>query len=94
VFSGGDVARQLPAEAKRFASIDAQWSQAMEQARTSPNVLRVCGDGEAGERLARQLGEMRDALETCQKYLAGYLESKRRAFPRFYFVSVRSLLLL
>lgn len=31
-------------------------------------------------------------LQVCEKALADYMESKRRAFPRFYFVSTADLL--
>lgn len=31
-------------------------------------------------------------VQVCEKALADYMESKRRAFPRFYFVSTADLL--
>jgi dynein heavy chain len=34
----------------------------------------------------------RVGLQVCEKALADYMESKRRAFPRFYFVSTADLL--
>lgn len=39
-------------------------------------------------RLEKQQGE----LEICEKALADYMESKRRSFPRFYFISTADLL--
>jgi dynein heavy chain len=33
-----------------------------------------------------------DLVQVCEKALADYMESKRRAFPRFYFVSTADLL--
>jgi Dynein heavy chain, N-terminal region 2 len=42
--------------------------------------------------LYQKLEEQQSELETCEKALADYKESKRRAFPRFYFVSSNDLL--
>jgi dynein heavy chain len=36
--------------------------------------------------------QIRDGLRECEKALTDYLETKRRAFPRFYFVSPTDLL--
>jgi Dynein heavy chain, N-terminal region 2 len=42
--------------------------------------------------LYKKLEEQQTELEMCEKALADYKESKRRAFPRFYFVSSNDLL--
>jgi dynein heavy chain len=89
VFSGGDVAKQLPQEAKRFAAIDKTWTKAMSLASAAPNVLSVCVKEES---LRTLLPGMLQSLETCQKYLTGYLETKRNVFPRFFFISDSNLL--
>lgn len=42
--------------------------------------------------LIEKLTELQTGLTVCEKALAEYLETKRLAFPRFYFVSAADLL--
>ena len=88
VFTGGDIAKQLPKEAKKFAKVDKDWAKIMTKASECRNVVECC----ANELLQNTLPTMYSELEKCQKSLEGYLEQKQKAFPRFYFVSIAKLL--
>lgn len=58
-----------------------------EMAKT-PNVVK----GTNKEGLVQKLDIIQKELILCEKALAEYLETKRLAFPRFYFVSSADLL--
>ena len=79
VFSGGDIVKQLPAEAKRFQNIDKSYVKIVAAAIETRNAVAVC----AGSELMRSmLPHLLEQLELCQKSLSAYLETKRAEFPR------------
>lgn len=92
VFSNSVAVRELPQEAKRFARIDKGWTKMMKRAFDTRNVLQCCYGGEVPKAVV--LRHIHEELEICFKSLMGYLDNKRRAFPRFYFVSDPILLAL
>lgn len=88
VFKGGDIAKNMPTEAKKFSKIDKDWLKLMERANEQRNVIQCC----TNDVLKSMLGPLQEDLEFCQKKLENYLETKRKLFPRFYFVSNTVLL--
>ncbi|XP_074916070.1 dynein axonemal heavy chain 10 [Chelonoidis abingdonii] len=88
IFIGGDIRSQLPEEAKKFDNIDRIFKRIMGDTVKDPVIKKCC---EAPNRLT-DLQQISDGLEKCQKSLNDYLDSKRNAFPRFFFISDDELL--
>jgi len=60
----------------------------MDETAEEPVIKKSC---EAPNRLS-DLHHINNVLEKCQKSLNDYLDSKRNAFPRFFFISDEELL--
>ncbi|CAF1149286.1 unnamed protein product [Adineta steineri] len=88
IFSSEDIIRQLPVESKRYQTMERIWRKVMKQAKENPEVISLCPEA----RLRDNLREANKLLEQVQKGLSEYLETKRMAFPRFYFLSDDELL--
>lgn len=88
IFSSPDIKQQLPAEAQRYQQMDKMWRDAMKKAHNNPMIIELCPDA----RLLSTLKKCNSLLEQVQKGLIEYLETKRRSFPRFYFLSDDELL--
>jgi dynein heavy chain, axonemal len=78
IFSSPDIMAQLPLEGKRFATVDRTWRRALAAAAAAPAILEVC----SSSKLLEQFNECNAALDSVQKGLANYLETKRLAFAR------------
>jgi len=89
LFIGSDeVKRELPEDAERFVGIDEGVKEVLNECLETPNLVERCNaDG-----LFAFLENLQHQLELCEKSLVDFMEAKRRAFPRFYFVSTKDLL--
>uniref|UniRef100_A0A2K6DCQ0 Dynein axonemal heavy chain 17 n=1 Tax=Macaca nemestrina TaxID=9545 RepID=A0A2K6DCQ0_MACNE len=89
IFIGSeDIRAQLPEDSQRFDDIDQEFKALMEDAVKTPNVVEATSK----PGLYDKLEALKKSLAMCEKALSEYLETKRLAFPRFYFVSSADLL--
>ncbi|XP_074539499.1 dynein axonemal heavy chain 11 isoform X2 [Halichoeres trimaculatus] len=89
IFKGcDDICQQLPADAHRFQAIDTEFQELMLHSAMTKNVIEATNKSGLFEKLE----DLQKRLALCEKALAEYLETKRLAFPRFYFISSADLL--
>lgn len=83
-----EVKRELPEDAERFVGIDRDVKEILQGCSETPNLVERCNhDG-----LFARLEKLQHLLELCEKSLMDFMDAKRKAFPRFYFVSTKDLL--
>ncbi|XP_070509872.1 dynein beta chain, ciliary-like [Chironomus tepperi] len=89
IFIGSeDIRSQLPQEAKRFEDVDRTFKSLLNN--MMENLTVVDATNKPG--LFDKLDALLRQLVLCEKALNDYLETKRLAYPRFYFVSSADLL--
>ena len=88
IFSSDDIMRQMPTEGKMFRAVDNTWRVSMAQTFQEPSCVKVA----RRPGFLESLVEANAKLEQIQKGLNDYLETKRLAFPRFFFLSNDELL--
>ncbi|KAH0794861.1 dynein heavy chain 1, axonemal [Histomonas meleagridis] len=88
IFSSDDIKKQLPTETERFESVDKTWRKILDSAYRSPSALKFC----PSQKLLDDFKQNNKLLSHVERGLNDYLESKRVAFPRFYFLSNDELL--
>jgi dynein heavy chain len=90
IFIGGDetIKTTLAQDLKVFENVHGQWVAIMNRLR----VERKVKTGAMRDGLLEQLNRMATDLDNIQKSLEKFLESRRRMFPRFYFLSNDDLL--
>ncbi|KAF7987651.1 hypothetical protein HCN44_003514 [Aphidius gifuensis] len=88
IFSAPDIQRQLSDEANLFTTVDKSWKDIMRKTAKMP--LAMVAGTQSG--LLEQLEKNNKNLDEITKCLEAYLETKRIAFPRFFFLSNDELL--
>ena len=92
IFGAEDIQKQLPAESQKFLVVDRSWKLIMTRTFNDTRVLSALNPLDNGALLRDTFMMNNEALESIQKSLEEYLETKRMAFPRFYFLSNDELL--
>lgn len=88
IFSSPDIQRQLPHEAKMFTVVDKNWKEIMRSVAKYPLALPAMTQNGYLDIMKKN----NSLLEQITRCLEAYLEVKRVAFPRFYFLSNDELL--
>ncbi|CAG7732677.1 unnamed protein product [Allacma fusca] len=83
-----DIRKNLPEDSARFDKIDKDFKEILKKISKTKNVIEATNQ----PGLVPELERLQKELAICEKALADYLETKRLAFPRFYFVSSVDLL--
>jgi dynein heavy chain len=83
IFSQYEVQRQLQSQTAKFRVVDRKWRAIMRTAQKEPKVLIATSQGA----LLSTLTESNTAMEGILHGLESYLDTKRMAFPRFFFLS-------
>lgn len=84
-----EVKKELPEQSDQFKDIiDVEVKSILADGKRMIKPLEFCNQDDIMSRLE----EVQKLLNVCEKALNEYMDSKRRAFPRFYFVSTTDLL--
>ena len=95
VFTNPATMKEMPVESKRYSRAEKSWQRSQKQSLETKNVLQCCLGSSAQENSKRMLlKDIQKEFEICFKSLGNYLDKKRRAFPRYYFLSNSALLSL
>ena len=96
-FEGSSASKMLNKESKEFTNWEGQWKKILKNI-TNDSALfykRVC-DETTGINCSRstmkQINKLTSAIEQVKRGLEEYLDKKRAAFPRYYFVHDQQLL--
>ena len=82
-----DIKNQLQEATKLFNDKNDQFRELMSEIQLNPKIIDICTEEKRIE-----LEEIHKSIESCEKKLNIYLEEKKKAFPRFYFVSNQTLI--
>ncbi|XP_047480638.1 dynein axonemal heavy chain 7-like [Penaeus chinensis] len=87
IFSTPDIPHQLPDENQLFKEVDQKWVSVMDKTVSSERLLDVVAD----EKTLKEVTSCLQNFAVIQKAVHTYLDSKRRVFPRLYFLSNEEL---
>jgi dynein heavy chain len=88
IFSSPDICKARPDDAREYDGVNKAWVRLMKQTHARRSVRQQCAQASR----YHELVSWNRTMERVQKNLEGYLEEKRLAFPRFYFISNDELL--
>ncbi|CAB0007833.1 unnamed protein product [Nesidiocoris tenuis] len=88
IFTGEDISKQLPKEADNFDRIAREWRFITKHMNKVKSAIKAC----SFPGLLKTEKKLIYGLEIIMRALEKYLETKRRVFPRFYFISNDDLL--
>ena len=83
IFTGTSIQQKLHREARDWNSVDKTWTGIMTLTHNHPDFLNVMHR----DSLFETLKHCNELLESITQGLNAYLETKRHAFPRFFFLS-------
>jgi dynein heavy chain len=91
--AGSDIIRNLPAESKDFNSVNNFWKIQIDSLENNcSNLISEYVDKENSSTLRTLFETNNKVLTSVTKRLNDYLNTKRKSFPRFYFVSDEDLM--
>jgi dynein heavy chain len=90
IFKGPDIKQALPEESKQFDGVDKFFRTLMKRTNNMPYLLKIARH--AVHNTLEDLKKNNAHLDHIQKKLDDYMELKRAAFPRFYFLSSDELI--
>jgi dynein heavy chain len=88
IFFSDDIVREMPTYGSKYQQVDRQWRAIMQNTHTLPLVNDACFQ----TRLKENFQMMIEQLDQVIKGLNDFLNRKRSAFPRFFFLSNEELL--
>jgi dynein heavy chain len=83
VFAAGDVARQLPNDARDMQSVDKTWRMITGKFNDTPHVAKFTG----GNQILPDLENAIATLEKAMRSVEEFVETKRIGFPQLHFIS-------
>ncbi|KXZ48211.1 DHC-9 protein [Gonium pectorale] len=83
IFGAEEIMKQIPREGQAFRDMDSIWRRIMEKVRAQPLMMEVADM----PGLLEDLIACNQSLDVVEKGLNDFLDMKKTAFPRFFFLS-------